>query len=321
MKKTKFGMRLFLLLSFGFFGATASSLAQTPQQQFNAQVTSDFQTISDYINGQFAKSMGFFSTLGWNTPPTVFDLVGNPKVQIGLGVGADLMSLSGINSLPVSLINVGSTVGIPNFLPLPFPILTARIGVLKGLDLGVRVSYIPQFDISDIGLGVGNTGYGISLRYKIFDGLGLPTVTVATTWDKMTGHFSLATNFDQSGYYNTVNSYEVSGTATYQQNWDVESFGAQLQVGKDLGVIYPFCAVGVQRNSGSVYSSFTAVGQETFNSTPSSLNITAGSSSLPVILEPKFVAGFDVGAGFHWGVVAESNGTDIAGSTSFRVQF
>ena len=319
-------MLAFLLFGFCFFADSRLGIA-APIDDFNNEVTADFQQVSSYINGQFAKSMGFFSTLGWNTPPTVFDLLGNPKVQVGVGVGADLMYLSGLNSLPVSFVNVSSATGIPTFIPLPFPVATFRIGVLKGLDVGFRLTYIPQVNISDIGFETGNMGYGISLRYKILDGLGLPTVTVATTWDKMNGHFSITTDVNQSGsYQDGLNSYSasVSGPASYQQNWDVESFGAQIQVGKDLGVIYPFCAVGFQRNSGNVYSDFSAHFHEVLTGLgggSQDANISAPSASLPVVLEPKFVVGFDVGAGFHWGVVAESNGTDIAGSTSFRVQF
>ncbi|HTC19254.1 MAG TPA: hypothetical protein VK859_00295, partial [bacterium] len=103
-------------------------------------------------------------------------------------------------------------------------------------------------------------------------------------------------------------------------NWDTKSFGAQLQVGKDLGIVFPFAAVGFQRNSGSISSVMDGNGTVTVT-TPTPVNLNVTSSAPPVYFEPKFVLGLDFGVGLHWAIVGESNGTDIAGSTSFRLQF
>jgi hypothetical protein len=121
----------------------------------------------------------------------------------------------------------------------------------------------------------------------------------------------------------------LAGSTNFTQSWNVNSFGAKIMVGKDLGVIYPFAAIGFQRNSGSVSANITGTVTETVTDSggvnqpgsPSTISVTSQSAGTPVIFEPKYVLGFDLGEGFHWAVVGESNGTDIAGSTSFRVQF
>jgi hypothetical protein len=140
----------------------------------------------------------------------------------------------------------------------------------------------------------------------------------------MKGSFSLATSINQTSTYNDggANSIDFTGNNNYTLNWDTKSFGAQLQVGKDLGIVFPFAAVGFQRNSGTISSSMNGTGNVSVNSGPNTpVNLLVTSNSPPVYFEPKFVLGLDFGAGLHWAIVGESNGTDIAGSTSFRVQF
>jgi len=79
--------------------------------------------------------------------------------------------------------------------------------------------------------------------------------------------------------------------------------------------------VGFERHSGYVSSAATANVATTVDGNPDSRIIAVVSSGTPVVFEPKFVLGFDIGEGFHWGVTGESNGTDIAASTSLRAQF
>lgn len=321
--------RFLLILAFGILAASGAK-AQTPEQDFANQAQSDYQTITNYVNGIFAKSMGFYSTLGWNTPPGVFDFVAGPHIEVGLGVGADLISIPGLSSLNLGAVNAGSNFSLPSFLPAPFPVVTGRVGLMNGLDLGLKLNYLPAVSIPELGFSANYVGWGLDLRYKILDGkLTLPAVTVGLSWDTMRGGFSVVTNVNQTSQYqdpNTSLNYtaNLTGTNTYNLNWDTRSFGAKVEVGKDLGVIYPFAAVGFQRNSGDVSSTMTGKGVLNLSgslTSPYNVNLNATTSSIPVIFEPKFVAGFDLGQGLHWAVVGESNGTDIAGSTSFRAQF
>jgi hypothetical protein len=195
------------------------------------------------------------------------------------------------------------------------------------LDLGLKFNYLPQISLPTLGFATDFFGWGLDLRYKLVEGVTAPTVTVGVSFDDMAGNLSLSTNINQSGNYydsNTASTYSatLSGTSTYALHWETKSFGAQIQVGKDLGVLYPFGAIGFQRNSGSITSTMTGNGTIVVNggsSTP--INISAVDSQTPVLFEPKYVLGLDFGAGVHWALVGESNGTDISGSTSFRVQF
>jgi hypothetical protein len=309
----------------GMIGGCPEKAVATPEQDFISQATTDYQTISDYVNGTFAKSMGFFTTLGWNTPAGVFDLLSGPRVEVGVGVGADLINIPNLNSLTLGAINLNSNLSIPGFIPAPFPVITAKIGLMNGLDLGVKFNYLPLVSLPQAGFAANYFGWGLDLRYKILDGVYLPTVTVGVSWDQMSGSFNLATAINQTSTYNdggTPYTVNFTGNNNYTLNWDTKSFGAQVQVGKDLGMVFPFAAVGFQRNSGNISSVMNGTGNFSLNggsSTP--INPMATSSSPPVFFEPKFVLGLDFGSGLHWALVGESNGTDIAGSTSFRIQF
>ena len=317
--------QLFLAVGFiGMVGINPTKAVADATSDFEIQATNDYKTISDYVNGTFAKSMGFFTTLGWNTPADVFDLLSGPRVELGIGVGADLIHIPNLNSLSLQAIDLGSNISIPSVIPAPFPVITGKIGLLNGLDLGVKFNYLPLVSIPDAGFAAKFYGWGLDLRYKILDGVYLPTVTVGVSWDQMKGSFSLATSINQTSTYNDggSNTVDFKGNNNYTLNWDTKSFGAQLQVGKDLGMVFPFAAVGFQRNSGTISSSMNGIGNLSVNGNPNTpFNPSVTSNAPPVYFEPKFVLGLDFGSGLHWALVAESNGTDIAGSTSFRVQF
>jgi hypothetical protein len=318
--------KIFLMIGIvGMTGLHPSKALATPEQDFQNQAQQDYQTINDFVNGIFGKSMGFFTTLGWNTPAGVFDLISGPRVEVGIGAGADLINIPSLNSLNLGAIDPGSNVSIPSFLPAPFPVITGKVGLLNGLDLGVKFNYLPEVSIPQAGFAANYFGWGLDLRYKIMDGATLPTVSVGVSWDQMRGSFSLATGINQSGTYTDGGvgyALDLNGNSNYTLNWDTKSFGAQLQVGKDLGILFPFGAIGFQRNSGNISSVTAGTGSFTLNGgTSTPFTPLANSNTPPVFFEPKFVLGLDFGVGLHWAVVGESNGTDIAGSTSFRVQF
>jgi hypothetical protein len=311
----------------GLFLLGSTNLKASSVSDFATQATNDVQTIAAFINGPFSHSMGFISTLGWTDPPSVFDLVTGPHLEVGLGAGADLINLPNLSSLSLPAIVANSNVSLPTFLPFPYPVATARIGLSNSLDFGVRATYLPQVDIPSFGFAANYTGYGFDLRYKILDQKMLPTVTVGASWDTMYGSFGLSTNVNQNSTYSDGgNNYNVNytGTTGYALNWDVKSFGAQIQCGMDLGGIYPFGSVGFQRNSGDVTSTISTNGTVVLTGPgggtgPVDAQVSSGSA--PVVLEPKFVLGLDAGQGFHFAIVGESNGTEIAGEVSFRAAF
>ena len=321
-------LSLVLVLSTGFFGVPQRTAA-TPADDFVTDMTTDYGNIANTVNGPFSKSLGFFSTLGWNSPPGVFDLLLGPRVEVGVGAGADFISIPGLNNLTSLAASAKDNLSLPSQVPIPFPVGTLRVGLFNGLDIGFRLSYLPQINLPDFGFAANYTGWGLDLRYKILDGIQLPTLTVDASWDTMTGNVAFTTKVNQSGSYpdthdSTVYNADLTTTSTYALNWDVRSFGAKMTIGKDLGMIFPFAGVGFQRNSGTVSSTMTSVGTVNITSPSSSTsaaNFSVLSAAAPTVLEPKFVVGFNLGEGFKWSVIGESNGTDIAGSTSFGVQF
>src|SRR5258708_24335069 len=126
---------LILILSLGF---TPRSVASTGTNDFNAQATTDFQKITDFMNGPFVNSLGFFTGLGWSTTPTVFDFVSGPHFELGLAAGADFIGLPNVSSLSLPAISATSNISLPSSLPIPFPVLTGRLGLFNGFDIGVR---------------------------------------------------------------------------------------------------------------------------------------------------------------------------------------
>lgn len=317
-----------LILVFGAAVLGVSPIMATPADDFVTDMTADYVNIANTVNSPFAKSLGFFSALGWNTAPGVFDFLLGPRVEVGVGVGADFISIPGLNNLTSLAATAKDNLSIPALLPVPFPVGTARVGLLNGLDLGFRLTYLPQINLPDFGFAANYTGWGLDLRYKILDGIQLPTLTVDVSWDTMNGNVAFTTKVNQSGSYvdthdSTSYSANLTSTSTYALNWDVRSFGAKMVVGKNLGMIFPYAGVGFQRNSGTVSSTMSSSGTIDINSGSFSrpADFSVVSAAVPTVFEPKFVAGFDMGEGFKWSVMGESNGTDIAGSTSFGVQF
>ena len=288
--------------------------------QFDTSGLADMQSISDYLNSQFTKSMGFYSTLGWDNPPTVFDLISGPHFEFGIGGGVDLIQVTSLNNLNLQALQGTANVSIPSQLPAPYPVGTLRVGLAHGLDVGLKVRYLPQITLSSLGFAANYTGVGADFRYKIMEGRTLPTVTVGVSFDELQGNLGFGTDVNQNTtYYGS--SASVSGTTKYALNWNVHSFGAKLLVGKDLMVIYPFAAVGFQRNSGTVVSNITGQLTTTVAGNPGAINANVTSNGTPVLFEPKYVLGLDFGEGFHWSIVGESNGSDLSFSTSFRGQF
>ncbi len=319
--KTLLKAFIVLFLSFGIAGRAFST---TTIQDFDSNGQTDLQSISDFLNSQFTKSMGFYSTLGWNNPPGVYDLVAGPHFEIGVGVGADLIQVTSLNNLNLQALAGSANVNLPGVLPAPFPAATLRVGLANGLDIGLKLLYLPEIDLSDIGFSGNYTGFGVDFRYRILEGAQLPTLTVGVSWDEMQGSIGLNTTVNQSSSYTdsgTTYSASVSGTTSYALNWNVHSFGAKVVLGKDLMVVYPFIGVGFQRNSGSVVSTINPQLVTNVNGGNGAINTVVVSNGAPVVFEPKYVAGLDFGQGLHWALVGESNGSDIGVSTSFRIQF
>ncbi len=284
----------------------------------------DYVSITSFVNGQFTKSIAFFSTLGWQNAPKIFDIVGNPKLQIGVGAGADVINISNIDNLQLKALVASSNVDVPSVLPAPFPVATFRIGIINGLDVGAKLLYMPQLNVPAAGFSGQYTGWGVDMRYRILDRFPLPVIAVGTSWDILYGKTTINTSVQQnSTYTDSGTQYQdsITGDTNYDLDWNVKSFGARLIVGEDWGEFFPYAAVGFQRNSGWVRSTVTGQVTATINPNSSNFDINVQNSGQPVILEPKFILGFEVGEGFKWDVVGESNGSDIAGSTGFAVQF
>jgi hypothetical protein len=308
------------ILAMGFVFAIVSPAKAATPAEFVTAVTSDYQVISDYLTGQFAKSLGMFNTLGWNTAPTPLGMETSREVEFGLGGGAQFISFPDLQSLSLDVLNVDSNVKVPSTVPAPIPVASLRVGLTNGLDIGFRFAYLPDISLPDIGFLAHFMGCGVDFRYCLFEGTELPSISVGVSWDTLNGGFTVGTDVGQNALYQGSDT-SLSGNSNYALNWNIKSFGSRLMLGKNLGRLYPFCAVGFERHSGTITSTTIATVATTVDGTPGTSVITVTSAGAPVVFEPKFVLGFDMGEGFHWGVTGESNGTDLAACTAFRAQF
>jgi hypothetical protein len=314
----------------------------TPADDFAAAAAQDFEQVSSFINGQFAPNLGFFSTLGWNTPPTVFNWTSilGPHIEIGAGVGIDLFKISN-QTLTLSVLDQTSetnpgqqindtlkSIGLSG-LPVPYPFATARVGLFGGLDIGFRYTEIPQVAVNSSSFNVSAryTGYGFDLRYKLLEGHQLPNVTMGVHWNTFNGNIGFTGSADQSntsypdgGVTYTAN---VTGSATYNESWSVNDFGPELSVGYNLlGFIYPYAGIGFERYSGNVTATLSG---------SATVDITAPSSSsaviplnfkdglLPTTFEAHYLAGVNIFS--VWSVVGEANGPSLSLNTSFNATF
>src|SRR5208283_1647262 len=91
---------------------------------------------------------------------------------------------------------------LPSTVPFPFPMITGKVGLVNGMDLGVKFNYLPLISMSDIGFTANYFGWGLDLRYKIMEGATLPNMTVGVSFDSMKGSFTLNTGINQTSTYN-----------------------------------------------------------------------------------------------------------------------
>ncbi len=338
-----------LLLVFGVTPKISWGQVPNPGQaaaDFAAQAQTDFQNVSTFINNQFAPNLGFFSTLGWNTPPTVFNWtsVSGPHIEVGAGVGADFFKISSapltLNVLTNSsesnpgqeLNNAIQGVGLPG-LPVPYPFATIRLGLFEGLDIGFRYTEIPSVAVntSTYNVTAHYTGYGFDLRYKLIQGHDLPNLTMGVHWNTLNGNISLGASANQtSTYTDSGSTYDVNvaGNAIYDESWKINDFGPELTMGYNLlGILYPYAGIGFERYSGSVSANLQGSVTVTASTRPpdppgsSQANVPMNyvNTQAPATTEVHYLVGVDILS--FWSVVGEANGPAESLNTSFRMQF
>jgi len=326
-----------ILLAFLSLGALTSAPVAVAAVDINsvnaeyvADVESDYHTVSTFVNGQMARSFGFYSSLGWQVNPTVLDVIKGPRVGVGIGAGVDLLKVSDVNSLQLQVLESGGNIEIPKVLPLPFPVWHVKGGLLKGVDFGIRGGSIPRLKINEGRINFANKSLGMELRCRAIAGKTLPTVTVSATWDRMEGDIYVANDVSQRAEYwddGTLTWYTgtIEGQTVYHTDWNVRSFGMKVVVGKGFGMAYPFAGVGFQRNAGTVRSSLSVRVHESLTdgvtTAEQDMALEYASGLRPKVVEPKILLGIDLGSVFYWNFLGETNAKDYAVSTGFRIQF
>jgi hypothetical protein len=307
--------------------ATAASPIDNANINFQKDVQSDYDMVSDFVNGQLARSFGFYSGLGWQVNPTVLDLLNGPRIEVGVGVGADLMKLGNVDSLRFKALESGGNIDLPKIMPFPFPVWHLKGGLLKGVDFGLRGGSIPRLRLNEGQFSYVSKNLGMELRCRAIERKDLPTVTVCASWDKLQGDCYANTNVDQKSQYldgGILYDVTILGKAVYYTSWNVHSFGVKVLVGKYFGVIYPFAGFGFQRNAGVVHSQLNVKVHESVTDgvlTPQQdVELNYYNDRRPKVVENKVLCGVELGGPFFWTILFETNGRDTAFSTGFRLQ-
>jgi hypothetical protein len=323
-RRTPLRTVLGLLLLLGGVGRGA---AATANDAFLADLNRDYDVLASYLNGELARTFGFYATLGWPTGPKVLDAVKGPRAQVGIGAGVDLVKVD-LDAVSLEALAAESNIDFPSTLPLPFPVWHGKIGLLRGLDFGLRATGYPRIQKDDF--STANRGLGFEVRLQALHGPTVPDVSVNLSWDRMQGDVYIYTEVDQqSPYEDGGSSYTatVTGDSVYMNAWDVRSFGLKVMVGRSLGLFHPFGALGIQRHAGRVDSRLTAEVDETLRDsggvvvgTPTHVSLDLRRSAEPPVTQPKFILGFELGTGFRWSNLFETNGVDKAFATGFRLE-
>lgn len=312
----------------------ALSFTATVNDEFIQDLRSDYETIAGFLNKKLGENIGFYTTSGRVTAPSVLKFTTGPRFQVGILVGADLWKIGDLNTqLTLQAVQGAAQVDIPSTLPFPYPVWYGRAALLKGLDVGIRGTGFPRLELNntDFSASVANKGFGADVRYRMLDDPRYPTVAFGFSLDWMEGDFYFRNTVTDQGTWQdsggTTYNYTVTGNSTHRSAWDVRAMGFHLTAGKKFVLLYSFGGVSFYRYAGDASASLAMEVTETVESggvpvpgTGQTLSEIFGETRRVDPIGVKYHGGFEIGTGFIWSVIAETDGTTHAFGTGFRLQ-
>ncbi|MFA5975512.1 MAG: hypothetical protein WC859_05025 [Elusimicrobiota bacterium] len=273
-------IRVFVVLCcFGLFVPVAQ--AAVPITDVNTalgQVTADSVLVSQWFSDQFRYVIPFNATTGMVVPKQL--KIWGIELGIEGAVSGTKVDMEGLRNLPTNLVD---TQQVDNFDRFPFPaiIAHAKVGLPFGLDAGIRLGGIPKTTIGEnksatateeaenTKVTLKNRIFGIDVRKKIVEeGVGKPGVTVGLNFTRVSGSIDATKDFKTSdnatvtiaeGYTADYTS-TLDATGGIRSEWDMNSFGVQAIVNKQILFMNPYLGASANLNSGSVSTAIDTAG-------------------------------------------------------------
>ncbi|MBK7207840.1 MAG: hypothetical protein IPH91_06120 [Elusimicrobia bacterium] len=239
-----------------------------------ADVTSDAAALSRWFSEELANATAFNAAASPQLPGDVHSLLG-VELGVSLAVSSSKLDIDALDSLPLTDLNV-DTVDMMSQLPIPLPVIHAKIGLPWGLDAGVKFGKF-KFDNTDGAkkTEVANQVFGVEVRRRLMGegvtGVLLPDVSVGLAYDTANGHVSLDDRYDAN--LNLPGGLAPTADLAWDTDWRTSALTLRVVASKQMAIVTPYAGLGYTRLMGDAKTRLAI--QETGNAA----NATEGVAS------------------------------------------
>jgi len=256
-------------IRFSLFAAIFSSAVVC-----RADVTSDAVALSRWFSQELAAATAVNAAASPQLPGEVHSVLG-VELGVSMAVSASTLDLDALDSLPLTDLNT-STVDMMSRLPIPLPVIHAKIGVPMGFDVGVKFGKF-KFDSTDGAKKseVANQVFGLEVRRRLMGegatGVLLPDVSVGLAYDVANGHASLDDRY--AANLNLPGGAAASSDLAWDTDWQTSALTLRAVASKQLAIVTPYVGLGYTHLMGDAKTRLAI--QETGNAA----NATEGAAS------------------------------------------
>jgi hypothetical protein len=177
--------------------------------------------------------------------------------NFGLGLGLQTGLLTSFDRLDDNFQLVPKK--LPGVVPLPQISLVGRIGIIRNLDAGVKVTFVPEFGMKfkDIIIGGGMLNVALQVRYRILEGRGArPDLVIQASFAAFSGFLKVGKDFsfefDESveGLGRVKGSLSMAGAPIL--GWTLYQVSPALVARWNAAWFHPFVGLGVDLTFGHV---------------------------------------------------------------------
>jgi hypothetical protein len=230
----------------------AASLAFSSDDLPSIPSLGDLKARVDVFSENIAKSLPFNSMIGLNwSDAHIGQFLGiPPRFGAGFTFGTTLIELASINDL-LGVLGQSAPIDLAIGLPLPGYTVEGRIGgFILPFDVGVKLGYIPQFDIA--GLGLDYLLLGADLRYSMLPkAIPLLKVSVGLGFNHLSGGISAKIPAGQTFEFSdpapgSTGFYQLEiEDPTVGLRWQTNVFEVKAQASINLIILTPYLGLGL----------------------------------------------------------------------------
>ncbi|MCL2184946.1 MAG: hypothetical protein FWB86_03705 [Treponema sp.] len=213
----------------------------------------DLKNAASDFSSNIAQALPFNSTMGLNwSDAYIGQLFGvPPRFGVGLTVGATFIPIVDMNEL-LDMFNIKLPIEISLGLPLPSYTVEGRIGgIILPFDLGVKVGWIPSFDLPYVDVGLKYLLFGVDLRYSLLPkNIPIVKLSVGLGYNYLTGGLSKSIpagglpSFEFSDPDLGIDySLDIADPTIYL-DWNTHCFEVKAQASFSLLIITPYAGIG-----------------------------------------------------------------------------